>query len=257
MKKVFFAFTAMGIALALTPVALANSLTFNHDSATITLVSDNPADQGMVTLTDFAYIKNTSGTKSLTIQGFEFYLGGAAVDDAASDTPSTFLGKGNDWTYLIGEGDLTPSAKNAKGTKWAKNENPLIVGAAVQPIDSSTRDYLSSVSVINNSSSGYCYTTEVLGPGQECQVELLVLANYGGAIGSASDTFIYGYADGKLSGSGAGAVSDSQFQAMEERIQIDVAPEPRSLVLLGSGFGLIGLVVFLRHRRAASHRTIA
>ena len=124
MKKVLFTFAATAIALALTPVALANSLTFNHDSATITLVSDNPADQGMVTLTDFAYIENTSGTKSLTIQGFEFYLGGASVTGAASDTPSTFLAADNDWTYSIGEGDLTPSAKNAKGTKWAKNERP-------------------------------------------------------------------------------------------------------------------------------------
>jgi hypothetical protein len=33
-------------------------------------------------------------------------------------------------------------------------------------------------------------------------------------------------------------------------------PEPGSLVLLGTGFGLIGLLVFLRHRRAASHHTI-
>jgi len=253
MKRVLLAFAAAAAAVALAPVALANSLTFNHDSGSLTLSSDNVADQGTVTLTDFAFIENTAASKSLTIQGFEFFVGGDSVPGAAGDTPGQFKSAGNGWTYSIGEGDLT----SAKGTKWAENKNPLIIGDAIQPIDSSTKDYISSFSVINNSGSGYCYTGEVLAAGAECQVELELTANFGGALNSSSNTFIYGFADGKLSGSGPNSVSDSQFQGMEERIHINVAPEPGSLVLFGTGFGLIGLFLYLRHRRSAGHSTIA
>lgn len=254
MKRVLFAIAAAAAVVALAPVALANSLTFNHDNGSITLSSDNVADQGTVTLTDFAFIENTAANKTLTIQGFEFYVGGLSVPGAASDTPGAFLGEENGWTYSIGEGDLKPSSK---GTKWEENKNPLVIGDAVQPMDSSDKNYISSFSVINNSGSGYCFTGEVLAAGADCQVELELTANFGGALGSKSDTFIYGFADGKLSGSGANSVSDSQFQAMVENIHVQVAPEPGSLVLFGTGFGLIGLFLYLRHRRSAGHSTIA
>lgn len=250
MRKVPFAVIASAVACA--PAAFANSLVINHDNNSITLNSDNPADQGTITLTDFAFIKNTSGGKNLTIQGFEFFFGGNAVPGASGDTPSAFLGANNGWTYSIGEGDLT----SAKGSGWSQNHHPIVIGGAVEPIDSSPRDFISSVSIVNNSSSGFCFTGEVLAPGAECQVELDLTANYGGPMGSHSATFIYGFADGKLSGSGPNSVSDSQFQGMEERIKINVAPEPGSVVLLGTGFGLVGFAAFLR-RRSTGQPTVA
>jgi hypothetical protein len=241
----------MATAVSLTPAVFANSLTFNHDSPSITLDSDSPADQGTITLTDFAFISNTSDTKTLTIEGFVFFLGGSSVGGAAGDTPGEFLFAENGWTYAIGEGDLPDAA----GNPWAKNTLPAI-GGPVASQDTSKKNYISSVDVINDAGSGYCYAGEMLAPGADCQVELQITANYD-TNGLASDTFVYGFADGQLSGKGAGALSDSQFQGMEENIHIDAAPEPRSLVLLGTGFGLIGLVVFLRQRRAAAHATIS
>jgi hypothetical protein len=55
-------------------------------------------------------------------------------------------------------------------------------------------------------------------------------------------------------------ISDTKAQPEHlDNFDLDPAPvpEPRSLVLLGTGFGLVGLLVFLRHRRAVSHQTIA
>lgn len=248
MKKFSVTLGLMTFAIALTPAAFANSLTFDHDSNSLTFISNDPADQGTVTVTDFAYIEDTSETKDLTIEGFEFYFGGSVVSGAAGDTPSQFQSAENGWTYSIGEGDLT----SMKGSGWSKNNHPDTIGGAVKPIDSSQKDYIGSVSVVNNSQSGYCYTGEVLDPDQFCQVELDLTINYGGAMGSSSNTFIYGFADGKLSGQGANSQNDSQFQGMQEKIDIMVAtPEPDSLILLGTGFGLLGLAAFFRRNAAA------
>jgi len=242
----------VAIALALTPAAFANSLTLDHYNGSLTLTS--VANQGTVTLTDFAYIENTSTTKTLTIQGFEFYLGGTSVSGAANDTPTQFVAAANGWTYSLAQGDLAPGSL---GTGWTNNTTPTS-GQAVEPENAASKNYLSTVTLIpGTSGSGYCYIGEILGVNtgslsstDSCQIELQVTVNYGGKEGSKSDTFIYGYADGKMSGTGSNAANDSQFQGMEESIDIDVAPEPSTLMLLSTGLlGLAGLV-----RRRFVHR---
>lgn len=228
------------IALALTPVAYANSLTFDHIVATYTLTSENAADLGTVTLVN-AEITNSSATKTLTIQGFEFYLGGASeASVAAGDTPSQFTALGSGWTYSLGTGDLPASST---GTGWSKNTVPTS-GLAVAPEVTTSKNYLTSISLSpDTSGSGYCFIGDVLAAGASCDVALLVTVNYGGVMGSVSNTFIYGYADGKMSGTGVNAGNDSQFQGLEETIHIDVAPEPGTLTLFGTGLlGLAGLV---------------
>lgn len=265
MKKQLFVWVAIVAAVVLVPRVSASTFTFNHISATYTLTSDSPADQGSNVSLVNAFIQDNSGTESLAITGFEYYLGGSSVSGAAGDTPSQFLTAANGWTYELGGGAFSTSTA---GTSWNKNGAPT-VNAAVKPEGASKTDYLSSVTLVNSSSSGFCYTGEILSPDSECEVELLVTPNYGGVEGSSTTTFIYGYAEGVegkgtwngtswSKGSNAGV-----SQGMQESIDIDVAPEPNSLALLGTGFGMLSFGLFLRKRRVAvsessmSQRTIA
>jgi hypothetical protein len=258
MKKFLFVCSAAAIACALTPQASADALAFNQITSPYTLASDNPADQGSNVPVVNATITNNTN-QSIAITGIEFFLGGNFVSGASGDTPSEFKAEGNEWTYSLGVGRYSDS----EGTRWSKNHDPD-PGQAVEPEDGSTKNYLTDVTLVNSSSSGYCYIDDILGAGDSCSVELLVTPNYGGAMGSSDKTFIYGYAEGvegkgvfTPSNSGSGGSWSKGADAtvdngMQERIEIDVAPEPRSLVLLGSGFALVGAMAFLRRRHHAA-----
>jgi hypothetical protein len=181
------------------------------------------------------------------------------VTGAASDTPSQFLAASNGWTYELGGGAYNASTA---GTSWTKNTGPTANGA-VKPTSTSKTNYLSEVTLVNSSTSGYCYTGETLSPDSECEVELLVTANYGGAMGSSSTTFIYGYAEG-VDGTGtfngtswSKGSNANEAQGMEENINVDIAPEPNSLILLGTGFGLLGYGLLLRKRSAGSELAVS
>ena len=260
MKKLLFVGVAIAMGVVLAPRASASPLIFDHFSDTYTLTSYIPADQGSDVSLVNAFIANNSGTESLAITGFEYYLGGSAVSGAAADTPSQFLSAANGWTYDLGVGNYG----DGTGTAWSKNGSPTVNGA-VAPKDASKKDYLSEVALENSSSSGFCYTGEILAPGIGCEVELLVTPNYGGAEGTSSTTFIYGYAEG-VDGKGTyNPVTESWSrgsdnvvaQGMEESIEIDVAPEPNSLVLLGTGLGLLGYGLSLRKRFAGSEPSMS
>src|ERR1035438_3196805 len=99
MNKLLFVWVAIAVGVVLVPRASASALIFDHISATYTLTSDNPADEGSNVSLVNAFILNNSGTESLAITGFEYYLGGNSVPGAAGDTPGAFLGAGNGWTY--------------------------------------------------------------------------------------------------------------------------------------------------------------
>ena len=254
MKKLLFVWVAIAVGVILVPRAYAAPFTFDHISGTYTLTSDNPADQGSNVSVVNAYIQDGSATKSLAITGFEYYLGGSSVSGAAGDTPAQFLLASNGWTYQLGAG--ASNATSTAGTGWTNNLVPTANGA-VKPTGASTTDYLSAVTLVNSSSSGYCYTGEILLPGAQCDVELLVTANYGGAQGSKSTTFIYGYAvgaegTGSWNGTSWATGNAAEAQGMQETIDINIAPEPNSVALLGTGFGLLGLSLFLRKQFAGS-----
>jgi len=260
MKKLLFVWVAIAMGVVLVPGASADTLIFNHLNDTYTLDANNPADQGSNVSLVNAFIENNSANESLAITGFEYYLGGNAVSGAAADTPSEFLSAENGWTYKLGAGDYGDET----GTGWSKNKSPK-AKEAVAPKDSSKTDYLSEVTLESSSSSSFCYTGEILTPGSECDVELLVTANFGGAEGSSSSTFIYGYAEG-VDGKGTynpiteswSKGSDATVaQGMEESIDITISPEPNSLVLLSTGCGLLGFGLVLRKRYAGSESSMS
>jgi len=197
----------------------------------------------------------------MAITGIEYYLGGSFVSGAYGDTPSAFTSAANGWTYSLGVGNYS----NSTNAAWSKNSAPTS-GDAVKPRPDSESldDYLSAVALENSSSSGYCYIDEILASNASCDVELLVTPDYGGANGSSSDTFLYGYAEG-VEGTGTfntgtetwSGTNNAVAGGMQEQIDIDPTPEPSSLVLLGTGFGLLGLGVFLRRRHSTAQPTVA
>ncbi len=263
MKSFPLLFSAVATALALGPLAFAGPLSLNQITSPYVLTSEDAADVGSDLSLVNAVITNNSA-QSIAITGIEFYLGGTGVPGAAGDTPSEFTAAANGWTYALGDGTYS----NLAGSGWSKNSVPT-PGDAVQPKDGSTKDYLSEVTLVNSNASGYCYIDEILAAGGDCDVELLVTPNYGGAQGTSPNTFIYGYAEGvegkgtftpSNNGSGGSWSSGADAtvaQGMQEQVEIDVAPEPGSMVLLGTGVGLLGLGAFLRRRDAMARLTAA
>lgn len=259
MKRLLLVCIAMAMVAILIPSAFASTLTFAAISPTYTLTSDSPADLGSNVSIVNAYIENT-GAYGLTLSGIEFFLGGSQVTGAPGDTPAVFKDQKNGWTYSLGEGEYSSST----GTYWAENGTKKVkptAGGAADPTDSSTTDYLSAVALDNGGGnlSGplgtlpECTIEETLAAGAGCYVELVVNPNYGGAIGSSSSTFIYGYAEGESGKAG----KTSEAGGMEETITVDPAPEPRSLVLLGAGFALLGSGLFLRRRLVRSRAAMS
>jgi hypothetical protein len=239
----------VAIALALTPAANAAGITYgmtlNHTTSTFSLISENAADHGTVMILN-QVIKNTvtgtgSDTVNLEITGFEFFFGGSGYN-ANTGLPS---GGGSNWTYILGAGAYSNSA----GTAWTGYNNTPTPGGAVKPHTGDiTDDYLTSVTLVNSSSSGYCYVGEILVKGASCDVELLVTAFYGGVLGDTSNTAVWGYAEGEEGTTGN--YTNPVNQQMVETIEIDTAPEPSTLMFLGTGLlGLAGLV-----RRRFVHR---
>jgi hypothetical protein len=94
-----------------------------------------------------------------------------------------------------------------------------------------------------------CYIGESLAAGASCDVELVLnitgvapIGNISPLDDSSSVTNIFTVV----------AANNGTGVAQDYDVEIYV-PEPRSLVLMGTGFGLLGLGVFLRRRYAAAH----
>jgi len=86
-------------------------------------------------------------------------------------------------------------------------------------------------------------------------VELQVFVT--GAAPSGVGDLADGYGDSKISLAVDGEGGEHGTTAVNTNGEfvatVDYAPEPRSLVLMGTGFGLLGLGVFLRRKYAEAH----
>jgi hypothetical protein len=127
-------------------------------------------------------------------------------------------------------------------------------------------DIVTAVSILSDLCSGADLTTS--GPGDSCSIELQFSVTAAAPFGTGDDALSYGNSKILLAVAGTDAKNSDnipkatgEFVATVNYVPSDPpplfssSPEPGSLVLLGSGFGVLGLGVFLRRRYAAAHPT--
>lgn len=230
MKKTLFVLSLMAVAaltLGQSAYASALKITTTRQSDPFAVKSDSVTD-----IVENVVVKNTSTGSSgtnVTLDSIEVWFGGTGYNIAGNTPPS---GSSYDLD-ATSAGNLSHS-----GDVTVNSGNP--------------GDQITYAELVNNSGSGECYVGEVLTKGSTCEVELILgvtgvapVGSHGDASKSSSSTAIF------MTVNGSGSTENSA----EFGLEIDYAPEPGSLVLLGTGFGLMGLALFLRKRyaQAASH----
>jgi len=231
MKKAGFLCTAAAAVLLSCHTAQATTISATQLAGT-TDISASPDGQGLDDVVNVVVKNTNNGT--VTLSQIEVWFGGTG-QAAGTNTPPTGFSYDLDATSL---GDLSTA-----GSVAPKSGNP--------------GDHITSAELVNDTSSGYCYIGESLAKGDTCDIELIFTAvgvaptgHTSPADKGSSDTEIFTTVWAS-SGSENSAAFDLDTQYIPD------APEPGSLVLLGTGFGVLGLGIFLGQRRRVARQTIA
>jgi hypothetical protein len=292
MKKVFLAFAAMAVVF-LSQSALASPFTtnplwqapgtgLNLDHANLT-ASGNPSATAGYNV--FAY--EFTLTSNITVDELGTYIGTGTASTVgksplAHDSTDSWTNPGNAETLQLYEA----TTWNAAATKvtvwtaigpqvsisssdpdvyddvaWASIPDQTLSDATVSCGSGKTKTTCAEVyAVVLDTNGDFIYSTTVTNNGPQSVANGVHIVLNGNTSTSGSGLLLASYRDNDISDGGGmeapnnlGAATDLDYYGPF----VGETPEPGSLILLGTGFGLIGLLVFLRHRRSASHHTIA
>jgi hypothetical protein len=196
------------------------------------------------------------GANPITIESNAGTVDVIALDVTNINNPTVTLTQIEVW---LGGEDITTPPTGYSYDLDATSAGNLSGGDVAPKNGSNPGDQITSAELVNNSSSGYCYVGESLIKGASCDIELVVTVTGVAPTGStkpgdlsSSETNIYTTVTAS-SGSTSSHDYNVDIDEFAPTPEDSDVPEPRSLVLLGSGFGLLGLGVFLRKKYAAAH----
>jgi hypothetical protein len=289
MAVVFLSQSALASPFTTNPLWTAPSSGLNLDSADLT-TSGNPS--ATVGYNVFAY--EFTLTSNITVDELGTYVGGNSastpdVSPLAAYTDKNKSGK-TLWTNP-GAAETVQLYKattwNAAGTKvtgwtaigpqvsisstdtdvyddvaWGAIPNQTLSDATVACGSGKTATTCTEVYAVELDTNGdFIYSTTVTNNGPQSVangVEIVLNGNH------SSDNASFALASYRDNDNGVGPGPLETPNNLGAATEFDYygpfvgeTPEPGSLVLLGSGFGLVGLFVFLRHRRGTSPHTIA
>jgi hypothetical protein len=250
MKKVLIVYAATAIAVALTPIARAGTLNYNIDFSC--------SDGSGITTGSAALCSGSSPASGSALPIASWTEGPFTVSTSASAPGSGHGGAGGSWYFNPNQGNPLPSltaAGSADLPNGGTSGNGGGSGEEVVVYDStSTPFYLDSLDIKGSSSVTVIGRTGPNGNGvflftdtnDSSSFETIDASSFDQTAGHPDNDDAITFLQIDFTGGGVNYL---------DNIDVTETPEPDSLVLLGTGFGLLGLGVFLRRRHHEATRS--